>query len=589
MLNRITTLDAQIADPNALLVSDGMLYFLDQQQRLLVTDGTSTGTLQLSEHVAGEGMQAGSADLVALDGMVYFIRDEAGSQQASQADYRLWKTDGTPAGTQRALDVNLPALESSNGMRELGGRLLLLAAPDVDPDSTSIDLVVTDGTPSGSFRINAVRPELSNACQINEDVFYYVDNSPDSNPNTRLFRVGGGQVEPVVLTSSSQRFKRFTNSFSLAGDCVFLTRDEDSGRTVLLALDAGSEYRLLDVPNAHADLTDDRLLSYAIEERLYFTRSTDGFAGVPGARPSSSWLHEYLPGAQELFRHDLKAIAGLEIPGFIASLDVTNNFFYLGVGSDVATGSFPMGVLTSELEFVRNLSTSLASAQREVTLPPRSVSVGMVVDAGGEDWYFTLASQRLVRLDGEEIELLLRSHDKRISNIVSLTGAAGKLRQLVLASELDANRFALYELATTATISERLAGMWTNAELERSAVIINSALGADNKSRFLSISVLTYLDGVPFWLFGAAPMPDGLQQLDFDLNYTTGPGFLGSNPVGATTLIAAGTARLSTISCDQIEVRLQLSPTADDTASEQDIELDLSRLLDTASSSLCID
>jgi ELWxxDGT repeat protein len=104
---------------------------------LWVTDGTTDGTLQLTDAPGPSSSNAG--DLVALGEFVYFIAADPSE------DVALWRTDGTPEGTARFADVQ--GLHGSRpfDLAVFKGNLVFVA----EGDSHQQVVYSTDGTPAG--------------------------------------------------------------------------------------------------------------------------------------------------------------------------------------------------------------------------------------------------------------------------------------------------------------------------------------------------------------------------------------------------------------------------------------------------------
>src|SRR5262249_11438794 len=116
---------------------------------LWASDGTEAGTVLMKDVWPGPSTaDASPAALTALANRLVFTADEG-----TGSGRRLWRTDGTEAGTTL---VN--ALQSVNAggpaFTELGGRLFFGA----DDGNTGIELWSTDATAGGTRMVKDIRP-----------------------------------------------------------------------------------------------------------------------------------------------------------------------------------------------------------------------------------------------------------------------------------------------------------------------------------------------------------------------------------------------------------------------------------------------
>lgn len=138
--------------PADFVAASGIVYFqaisenggTNTGRELWKTDGTTAGTVQVAEIGPG-GANAGIANLVALDGQVYFTASD-GTHNAQA----LWVSDGTAGGTQLLKDIRVTAL----GAAPAAHRVFAAA---FDPDRGD-ELWETDGTADGTQLLQDLRP-----------------------------------------------------------------------------------------------------------------------------------------------------------------------------------------------------------------------------------------------------------------------------------------------------------------------------------------------------------------------------------------------------------------------------------------------
>ncbi|WP_216673610.1 ELWxxDGT repeat protein, partial [Pyxidicoccus fallax] len=148
-------LDAENGDPDAIVRrEDGTLFILSRQgsgrnqtYRLWKSDGTEAGTVLLKEF---EASYAYATLLQRVGDTVYFP-----AQDAAHPGLELWKTDGTEAGTVRVKDIR-PGLGSSDpsDLWAVGSTLYFVA----NDGQSGRELWKTDGTEAGTVRVKDLHP-----------------------------------------------------------------------------------------------------------------------------------------------------------------------------------------------------------------------------------------------------------------------------------------------------------------------------------------------------------------------------------------------------------------------------------------------
>ena len=130
-----------ISQVTGLAVAGNDLFIVAGGSGVWKSDGTPGGTVQLIPFGAPVPL-GGAPAFLALDGLVYFV---AGEEQGN-APTRLYRTDGTPAGTA-VVQAGGVSFGEVTDLLLVGGALYFFADA---PDSTSRDLWRTDGTAAGT-------------------------------------------------------------------------------------------------------------------------------------------------------------------------------------------------------------------------------------------------------------------------------------------------------------------------------------------------------------------------------------------------------------------------------------------------------
>ncbi len=138
----------------------GRVLFAAQERQhgreLWSTDGTREGTRlvrDIREGPAGSiasGTTAGPAGVATTlgDVLLFAAGDAAGGVE-------LWRSDGSAAGTQQVVDLNLgPASSSPRGLTRIGAWLYFYA----DDGAHGRELWRSDGTPQGTFLVHDIAP-----------------------------------------------------------------------------------------------------------------------------------------------------------------------------------------------------------------------------------------------------------------------------------------------------------------------------------------------------------------------------------------------------------------------------------------------
>ena len=177
-----------------------------------VSDGTEAGTQLIKDFESGVTSISMSA-FFNLNGIAVFIR--VANYNTPNPTFELWKTDGTPTGTTKMID--LPRI-SFTYMPESGlfNQLLL---GTTNPDFTST-LWRTDGTRAGTYTIGTNFPNLSNRPSFYKDRIYFTESNFNLGM-TRLWTSDGTVAGTQVIDTLTTGRTVIVESFVGLGDKVY--------------------------------------------------------------------------------------------------------------------------------------------------------------------------------------------------------------------------------------------------------------------------------------------------------------------------------------------------------------------------------
>lgn len=193
---------------------------------LWVTDGTSAGTQLFKEIVPGaEG--AGIANLFVENGLIYngelYFRAVHDTYAAA-----LWKTNGTPEGTQLVKGFLPGSVNSSFGLSgfvEYNGKLYFSS----QDTGTGFELFVSDGTPSGTQMLIDLNPGSTSSRPsylMQHDGYLFFVAEASASTGLELYRSDGTPSGTVMVKDIAPgAFDSYANSLtSYNGDLYFSAR-----------------------------------------------------------------------------------------------------------------------------------------------------------------------------------------------------------------------------------------------------------------------------------------------------------------------------------------------------------------------------
>jgi ELWxxDGT repeat protein len=266
----------------ATAVAGDELYFVNssttsrgaETQGLWKTDGTPQGTVHLADVDGQYGCSA--PQVVNVDDTVYFHVDPA------EGGWQWWQSDGTVEGTVRA---SQPAsLEYDEDLHndeiEIDGTMYSL---DWVPSRDRGELWKTDGTPAGTesltHHLQVAGSHISHLTAVGDDLFFVMD---DGVSGKELWKSDGTvegtvQVRDIMPGPEASSPKYLTN----VNGTLFFNAEDIEGNNQLWRSDGTAEgtVQLTDFDNATEWWRMGPRNMVAIGRTLFFT-SRDGDAGV---------------------------------------------------------------------------------------------------------------------------------------------------------------------------------------------------------------------------------------------------------------------------------------------------------------------
>jgi ELWxxDGT repeat protein len=204
--------------PYSFVEVNGMLLFsaqINSDYALFKTDGTAAGTEQISNAADGEVWSS----LVAMNGNVYFERYHPTLRRT------LWKSDGTMAGTELVKDLNSVPYDYDDSYSNVNWLTAVnntLFFAGFDTELLEWELWKSDGTPGGTGKFMDINKQgnggVHNFRGVGDNVYFTANDGPtdyelwrtdgtaggttlvaDMNPNGPSNPWGVTQVNPTLL------------------------------------------------------------------------------------------------------------------------------------------------------------------------------------------------------------------------------------------------------------------------------------------------------------------------------------------------------------------------------------------------------
>lgn len=271
-LGNITGADS---DPTLLTDVNGTLFFYAYTglngKELWKSDGTESGTILLKDINPGIGPSLVGAPqkMVDFNGLLYFVAFDpvAGSE--------LWKSDGTPAGTELAIDF-IPGSTSSDisNLTVVNGVLYFTA---YNYQTNDTELWKTDGTVSGTVMVKDINPGSSssmpgNLFDYNGELFFLADDGANGR---ELWKSNGTEAGTVLVKDINPGSgSSLINYLTVCNNAIYFSASNGSNGAELWKSDGteiGTEF-IKDINSG--SLGSDPQNFVALNQIIYFTAST---------------------------------------------------------------------------------------------------------------------------------------------------------------------------------------------------------------------------------------------------------------------------------------------------------------------------
>ncbi|WNG48558.1 HYR domain-containing protein [Archangium minus] len=263
---------------------NGSLYFTTFEQeaaaKLWRTDGTVAGTQSLVDILPSEVdssiLESGVSDLTPLNGALYFA-----ALPSSVEGYQLWKTDGTPAptGTTRVTSrLKLTPVAGAPIELAAHGGFLFFAGSD---SITGFELWKSDGTDSGTTLVKDI-VEKSGSSQPSQftsvgGALYFL--ARDASGGRELWKTDGTGAGTVRVANirDSLGYASVLNIAGVVGSTLYFVANEAGTGIELWKTDGTTTTRVKDIAPGAADSGPS---SFAVLGGVLYFKANDGSSGA---------------------------------------------------------------------------------------------------------------------------------------------------------------------------------------------------------------------------------------------------------------------------------------------------------------------
>jgi ELWxxDGT repeat protein len=225
--------------PSNLTDIAGTLFFTTGDEwgarRLWKSDGTAAGTILIKSFLPPPGRfpPASLAALTNVGGTLFF------SGYDSAGGYELWKSDGTPTGTLRVRDIIAgPNGSAPSDLLNVHGRIFFAANDGVH----GRELWASDGSAEGTQLVVDIvsGPAGSNPNSLADVMGSLIFSANDGRHGYEIWRSDGtpGSATLIAEIAPGSR-SSFPSSFTLAGDYLFFSADDSIHGRELWAIRSG--------------------------------------------------------------------------------------------------------------------------------------------------------------------------------------------------------------------------------------------------------------------------------------------------------------------------------------------------------------
>ena len=225
------------ANPQSLTRVGNTLFFVgwgeSSEFALWKSDGTPAGTNRIIDFQLGV-YESGALQLAGVGETLFFTAfDEYSGRE-------LWKTDGTALGTQRITDIRQGPYSSGISQLTAVGNTLFFTAND---GISGTELWKTDGTSAGTQRVADINLGIadsnpSNLTAVGNSLFF---TAFDRSNGHELWRTDGTTSGAIRITDTGSAFAASPGYPALVGNTLFFTAELDGNGNELWALDIDTD------------------------------------------------------------------------------------------------------------------------------------------------------------------------------------------------------------------------------------------------------------------------------------------------------------------------------------------------------------
>lgn len=503
--------------------------------------------------------------IIESGGLIYFL----------QNSLELWVTDGTLTNTRQFIDLEtlVPGARFVSNIQADNG---LLVVNIVEPDFT-ISMVATNGTEEGTVVYepdDADDFSPSTLCVINENNFIVLDSWARS-----FGQFSNGVIRKTDVLDPERYSFRFANLASFPDGCIYSIFDSQNDSTEqLLRIGVSGSQELITVPLAD-ELSDARLISTRqFQNRLIVSRATLDTTSTASRRPAGDFF-ELLTGSTTLLNTGIANFPGNE-QAELLDIGFTADKGYLLLANT------PPSIFSSSPTFIMRFDVDYQFTDEsfEVSGNGRDTRFNdfSLFNLNDEDYLYTESTERLTAFTNFGESGSIRTSNIDLRTVISMPGESN---QAVFAVGIDRSTRSnnIYRIQESPSVSLNLEGLWGNPDIDSQGIQISTALGGDQQTRFLFVSVLANSQGEPLWLSGAAPIQTGQPDIELELRLSTGLSFLIPDASQMAQREVVGTATITVIGCNHIQLNLELIPPFGSR------ELELFRVVDQSFAEVCTD
>lgn len=202
-----------LSEPRDFVTAGDVLFFLNGGDELWITDGTTVGTKLVSRFA-----ESPAGDPLSLTGAVTVGRILYFKGRTDRGGFALWRSDGTPEGTDQVYDFNPDGYAYINDMMVVDERIYLSVF-----DDAATRLWQSDGTPNGTTVTELSRPN-SLVAALNGALLL---SQPDSNGRGSALIALATTDGTLTRTQSLRSFRSIWPAQTIAvGSVVYFTADD---------------------------------------------------------------------------------------------------------------------------------------------------------------------------------------------------------------------------------------------------------------------------------------------------------------------------------------------------------------------------